>query len=219
MVPRKSWVSESFSPISESRQRFYRVSEARFFLVWFRNRSSLRLGFSNKGLGKSWILPFSTPRPCMKGGYSLGRVGTPPTCGLYGDVLLYRAWSLPFESGRGSTNQCFRLDQVYSSPILTLEQGRKFSVRVTLQTNTFTPLGLLHVYSSTPFLIASSLEQGTIFTILICQEKGHVPRLSEAHRTPHTKLGYPGYIIKLLLTALVHQPWQECEQVANIFLQ
>ena len=53
MVTRKSWISENFSPISESRQRFYRVSEARFFLVWFRNRLSLGLGFSNKDLGIS----------------------------------------------------------------------------------------------------------------------------------------------------------------------
>ena len=51
MVPRKSWVLENFSSISESRRRFYRVSEARLFLVWFRNRLSLGLGFSNKGLG------------------------------------------------------------------------------------------------------------------------------------------------------------------------
>ena len=43
-----------------SRQRFYRVSEARFFLVWFRNRLSLGLGFSKKGLGESRILPFAT---------------------------------------------------------------------------------------------------------------------------------------------------------------
>ena len=66
MVPRKSWVSENFSPISESRQRFYRVSEARFFLVWFKNRLSLRLGFSNRGLGKSRILPFATPNKRYK---------------------------------------------------------------------------------------------------------------------------------------------------------
>ena len=31
MVPRKPWVSEKFSSISESRQRFYKVSEAHFF--------------------------------------------------------------------------------------------------------------------------------------------------------------------------------------------
>ena len=41
MVPRKSW-----------------VSEARFFLVWFRNRLSLGLGCSNKGLGISASLRF-----------------------------------------------------------------------------------------------------------------------------------------------------------------
>ena len=61
MVPRKSWGSENFSPISESQQRFHRVSEAPFFLVWFRNHLSLGLGFSNKGLGKSRILPFAIP--------------------------------------------------------------------------------------------------------------------------------------------------------------
>ena len=61
MVPRKLWVLENFSPISESRQCFYRVSEAHFFLVWFRNRLSLWLGFSNKGLSKSQILPFASP--------------------------------------------------------------------------------------------------------------------------------------------------------------
>ena len=32
MVSRKSWVSENFSPIAESRQHFYRVLQARFFL-------------------------------------------------------------------------------------------------------------------------------------------------------------------------------------------
>ena len=32
-----------------------------FFLVWFRNRLSLGLGFPNKGLGESRILPFATP--------------------------------------------------------------------------------------------------------------------------------------------------------------
>ena len=50
MVPRKLWVSENFSLISESRQRFYQVSEALFFLVWFRNCLSLELGFWKKGL-------------------------------------------------------------------------------------------------------------------------------------------------------------------------
>ena len=34
MVPRKSWVSENVSPISESRQCFYRVSEARSFFLF-----------------------------------------------------------------------------------------------------------------------------------------------------------------------------------------
>ena len=58
MVPRKSWVSEHFSPISESQQRSYQVSEARFFLVWFRNRLSPGLGFSNKGLSVSASLGF-----------------------------------------------------------------------------------------------------------------------------------------------------------------
>ena len=61
MVPRKSWVLENFSPILESWQRFSRVPEAHFFLVWFKNRLSLGLGFSNKGLCKSLILPFGTP--------------------------------------------------------------------------------------------------------------------------------------------------------------
>ena len=55
MVPRKSWVSENFSPISESRQRFYRVSEGCFFLFGseiasisgsdFQARVSASLGF------------------------------------------------------------------------------------------------------------------------------------------------------------------------------
>ena len=30
-------------------------------IVWFRNRLSLGLGLSNKGLGESRILPFATP--------------------------------------------------------------------------------------------------------------------------------------------------------------
>ena len=55
MVPRKSWVSENFSLISESRQCFYQVSKARFFLfgseiAWvlgsdFQTRVSASLGF------------------------------------------------------------------------------------------------------------------------------------------------------------------------------
>ena len=61
MVLRKSWVSENFIPVSESRQLFYRVSEARCFLVWFRNRFSLGIGFSNKGLGESRIQYHSPP--------------------------------------------------------------------------------------------------------------------------------------------------------------
>ena len=73
MVPRKSWVSEKFSPTSESRQCFYRLSKAHFFLVWFRNPVSLWLGFSNKCLGISASLGFYhspllqiySPKPCL----------------------------------------------------------------------------------------------------------------------------------------------------------
>ena len=47
--------------LARSRQRLYRVSEAHFLLVWFRNRLNLGLGFSNKGLSESRILKFATP--------------------------------------------------------------------------------------------------------------------------------------------------------------
>ena len=69
MVPRKSWVSENFSPISESRQPFYRVSEAVSFLfVCFsclvQKSLEARARIFKQGsrrLGESRILPFATP--------------------------------------------------------------------------------------------------------------------------------------------------------------
>ena len=53
-----------FCLISESQQRFYRVSEACFFLVWFRNRPGL--GFSNKGLSVSASLGFYHSPPLLE---------------------------------------------------------------------------------------------------------------------------------------------------------
>ena len=70
MVPRKSCL-ENVSPISESRQRSY--SGARFFLVWFRNRLSLGLGFSNKGLGVPQILRFYHSPPLTTCLFTLAR--------------------------------------------------------------------------------------------------------------------------------------------------
>ena len=63
MVLRKSWGSENFNLISESWQHFYQVSQAHFFLVWFRNRFESRAQIFKQGsqrLGESWILPFVT---------------------------------------------------------------------------------------------------------------------------------------------------------------
>ena len=78
MVPRKSGVLENFSPISESRQRFYRVSEARFFFFFgsevarvlgsdFQTRVSVSLGFYHSPplmlLCADPAVPEERPRP------------------------------------------------------------------------------------------------------------------------------------------------------------
>ena len=62
MVPRKSWVSEKFCPISESRWRFYRGSFVFSCLVQksFESRARIFKQGSPR-LGESRILPFATP--------------------------------------------------------------------------------------------------------------------------------------------------------------
>ena len=62
MVPRKSWVSEKFCPISESRRRFYQGSFVFSCLVQksFESRARIFKQGSPR-LGESRILPFATP--------------------------------------------------------------------------------------------------------------------------------------------------------------
>ena len=55
MVPRKTWVSENFGPISKSRKRFLRVSKSRFLVFFCASESRI---FLPTGLGFSDFFSF-----------------------------------------------------------------------------------------------------------------------------------------------------------------
>ena len=60
MVPRKTWVSESFGRISKSLKRFWWVSKSRFFMVCFSFFESRK--FSPKSLGLGFLTRISASR-------------------------------------------------------------------------------------------------------------------------------------------------------------